>query len=67
MNHCMAYGISGFTISVMGLGASKQDVSGSSTTPVDKVSTLSHITTVTVSLSKILYTLVNLIAHLMHG
>ena len=51
----------------MGLGASKQDVSGSSTTPVDKVSTLSHITTVTVSLSKTLYTLVNLIAHLMHG
>ena len=52
MNHCMAYGILDFPISVMGLGASKQDVSGSTTTPVDKVSTLSHITTVTVSLSK---------------
>ena len=51
MNHCMAYGISGFTISVMGLGTSKQDVSGSSTTPVDKVSTLSHITTVTIHTS----------------
>ena len=52
MTHCMAYGISGFPISVMGLGASKQDVSGSTTTPVKttgKVSTLSHITTVTVS------------------
>ena len=55
MNHCMAYGILGFPISVMGLGASKQDVSGSTTTPVkttNKVSTLSHITTVTVLLSK---------------
>ena len=45
MNHCMAYGISGFTISVMGLGASKQDVSGSTTTLVkttNKVSTLTY-------------------------